>query len=391
MTPEALARIYIDQLLQAAGWQVHDLKQANIHATTGVAIREFPLNTGHGVGFGSSEFHVLRPSDKVDAKYLNYFVSSQAFRKEAPGHMTGAVGLRHVPAAFLADAQLPLVDLEEQRRIVAEIEKQFSRLGVAVANLQRVKDKLKRYKASILKAAVEGRSYETGEQLLQQILEERRTKWVGRGKWKIPKSPSADTSLPDGLLWSYIDQLADVGTGATPKRDKALYWSEGDVPWVTSGVVNGDYVDEASKFVTKLALAETNLTIYPVATLMVAMYGEGKTRGKCAELRIPARTNQALAALQVASAVRGYVRQFLELNYEEKRKVASCGDQPNVNLSLVRTVCVPLPPLEEQIRIVAEVDRHLSTVREVEAEIDTNLKRGRALRQASLRCAFLGA
>ena len=356
----------------------------------------------NGVGFGSSEFHVLRPTDKVDAKFLYYFVSSQAFRKEAAGHMTGAVGLRRVPTAFLADKEIPLVPLDEQRRIVAEIEKQFSRLDEAIANLQRVKANLKRYKASVLKAAVEGRlveteasiaqregrSYETGEQLLQRILEERRVKWAGRGKWKVPKSSLADTPIPDGWVWSCIDQLAEVGTGATPKRDKSLYWSDGDVPWVTSSVVNGDYVDEASVFVTKLALAETNLTLYPVGTLLLAMYGEGKTRGKCAELRIPATTNQALAALQVASPVRGYVRQFLELNYEEMRKVASGGVQPNLNLTLVRAVCVPLPPLAEQIRIVAEVDRQLSIVRGVESEINTNLKCAMALRQTLLQRAF---
>lgn len=356
----------------------------------------------NGVGFGSSEFHVLRPSQELDAKYLYHFVSSQSFRKEAAGHMTGAVGLRRVPAAFLADTQLPLVSLEEQRRIVAEIETQFSRLDEAVANLQRVKANLKRYKASVLKAAVEGRlveteasiaqregrSYETGEQLLQRILEERQAKWVGRGKWKVPESPTADTPLPDGWVWSCIEQLAEVGTGATPKRDKAVYWSAGDVPWVTSSVVNGDYVDEASEFVTKLALAETNLTLYPIGTLLVAMYGEGKTRGKCAELRVPATTNQALAALQVAAPLRGYVRQFLELNYEEMRKVASGGVQPNLNLSLVRAVCVPLPPLTEQIRIVAEVDRHLSIVRGVETEVDTNLKRTQVLWQATLAKAF---
>lgn len=356
----------------------------------------------NGVGFGSSEFHVLRPSDKVDAKYLYYFVSSQAFRKEAAGHMTGAVGLRRVPAAFLADKVIPLVPLDEQRRIVTEIEKQFSRLDEAVANLQRVNANLKRYKASVLKSAVEGRlveteasiaqregrSYETGEQLLQQILDARRVKWAGRGKWKVPESPSADTPLPVGWVWSCIAQLAEVGTGATPKRDKTLYWSDGDVPWVTSSVVNGDYVDEASEFVTKQALAETNLTLYPVGTLLLAMYGEGKTRGKCAELRVPATTNQALAALQVDSAVRGYVRQFLEFNYEEMRKVASGGVQPNLNLSLVRAVCIPLPPLAEQIRIVAEVDRHLSIVRGVEAEVDTNLKRAQGLRNSTLSKFF---
>jgi type I restriction enzyme S subunit len=153
-------------------------------------------------------------------------------------------------------------------------------------------------------------------------------------------------------------------------------------------VVNGDYVDEASEFVTKLALAETNLTLYPVGTLLIAMYGEGKTRGKCAELRIPAATNQALSALQVASSVRGYLRHFLELNYEEMRKVASGGVQPNLNLSLVRAVCVPLPPLSEQARMVAEVDRHLSIIREVEAEVDASLQRAQTLRISSLANAF---
>jgi len=153
-------------------------------------------------------------------------------------------------------------------------------------------------------------------------------------------------------------------------------------------VVNDAYVDQPSEFVTQLALAETNLTVYPAGTLLVAMYGEGKTRGKCTELRIPAATNQALAALQVCESVRGYLRHFLELGYEEMRKVASGGVQPNLNLSLVRSIRVPLPPQAEQARIVAEVDRRLSIVREVEVEVDANLKRAQALRQAILAKVF---
>jgi type I restriction enzyme S subunit len=334
---------------------------------------------------------------KVSPKYLFYFMQTVDL-----GELSRSTTVPSIRKSDVVDIAIPVPPLGEQNEIVAELEKQFSRLDEAVANLQRVKANLKRYKASVLKAAVEGRlveteaslahregrTYESGEQLLQRILEERRAKWAGRGKWKVPESPSTDTSLPDGWAWASIDQLAEVGTGATPKRDKATYWNDGDVPWVTSSVVNGDYVDEASEFVTKLALAETNLTLYPVGTLLIAMYGEGKTRGKCAELRIPAATNQALSALQVASSVRGYLRHFLELNYEEMRKVASGGVQPNLNLSLVRAVCVPLPPLSEQARMVAEVDRHLSIIREVEAEVDASLQRAQTLRISSLAKAF---
>jgi type I restriction enzyme, S subunit len=352
---------------------------------------------------GSTGFHVLRANDDVEPHWLYYAVQSSSFVKSMCDLVQGALypAVRPKDIREYAISRPPLA---KQREIVAELEKQFSRLDEAVANLQRVKANLKRYKASVLKAAVEGRlveaeatrarregrTYETGEQLLLRILDERRAKWSGRGQWKAPESPTADTTLPEGWTWASVDQLGDVGTGATPKRDKAAYWNDGDVPWVTSSVVNGDYVDEASEFVTKLALAETNLTLYPIGTLLIAMYGEGKTRGKCTELRIPACTNQALAALQLDSSIRGYLRHFLELNYEEMRKFASGGVQPNLNLSLVRAVCVPLPPLAEQNRIVAEVDRHLSIIREVEAEVDTNLQRAQALRQSVLQKAFFG-
>ena len=357
----------------------------------------------NGVGFGSTEFHVLRPRAGVEARYIYYFVSSQTFRKEASGHMTGAVGLRRVPSSYLEEQLILLPGIEQQREIVAEIEKQFSRLDEAVANLQRVKANLKRYKASVLKDAVEGRlvpteaelarregrSFETGGELLQRILETRRNSWSGRGKFRTPDAPDQDVfELPEGWTWSSIDQLADVGTGATPNRSKVEFWIDGDVPWVTSGVANGEYVDKASEFVTQRALAETNLSLYPIGTLLIAMYGEGKTRGKCAELRIPATTNQALAALQVNDQVRAYVRHFLELNYEEMRKVAASGVQPNLNLSLVRAVAVPLPPLAEQVRIVAEIDRRISLVRGVVAEVDANLKRAQGLRQATLAKFF---
>ncbi|MDA8254246.1 MAG: restriction endonuclease subunit S, partial [Betaproteobacteria bacterium] len=89
----------------------------------------------NGYGFGSTEFHVLRPKPGMDAKYLYYYVSSQSFRREAERHMTGAVGQRRVPTTYLKECKIPVAPLDQQKRIVAEIEKQFSRLDEAVANL----------------------------------------------------------------------------------------------------------------------------------------------------------------------------------------------------------------------------------------------------------------
>lgn len=344
-------------------------------------------------GFGSTEFHVLRPKPGIDAKYLYYYVSSQTFRSEAERHMTGAVGQRRVSTTYLKECKIPIAPLDQQKRIVAEIEKQFSRLDQAVANLKRVKANLKRYKTAVLKAAVEGRLVETEAELAHRASVEAASRRLdqrqGKGKYKEPVAPDTTNlpKLPEGWVWANIDQLAEVGTGATPKRGQSRYYG-GDIPWVTSAVVNDAFVDRATEFVTNEALTETNLTLYPPGTLLVAMYGEGKTRGKCTELRISATTNQALAALQVDEYVRTYLKLFLDYNYEETRKVASGGVQPNLNLSLVRAIRIPFPPLTEQHRIVAEVDRRLSLLRETEVQVDVNLKRAERLRQSVLNNAF---
>lgn len=305
---------------------------------------------------------LIRPRAGVDPKYLYHQLAWGRTQSRIRETASTTTNISNVSSKKLAALELDLLPLDKQRRIVAEIEKQFSRLDEAVANLKRVKANLKRYKATVLDAGVKNR--------------------LGTGR-----AVEAD-ALPNGWRWATVGELATVGTGATPARSNEAYYRGGTIPWVTSSAVNEPFVDAADQFVTDVALRQTNLTLYPAGTLLVAMYGEGKTRGKCAELRIAATTNQALAALQVAPVVRPWLKLFLEHNYDNTRRIASGGVQPNLNLGLIRAIRLPLPPADEQHRIVAEVDRRLSIVREVEAEVDANLKRAQALRQAVLGRAF---
>lgn len=305
----------------------------------------------------------LRPNqNKVDSRYLAHYLDTRLARREVELKMVSSAGQSTVSQGTMLDLHVPLPDLPRQREIVSELEKQFSRLDEAVANLKRVKSNLKRHKVAVLDAAVKGR---------------------------IEASSAANLDeLPTGWRWSSVGEIASVGTGATPARSNVAFYRGGTIPWITSSAVNEPFVDAADQFVTDQALRQTNLALYSPGTLLVAMYGEGKTRGKCSELRIAATTNQALAALQVDPAVRPWLKLFLEHNYDNTRGIASGGVQPNLNLRLIRAIRLPLPPPEEQCRIVAEVSRRLSIVREVEAEVDANLKRARALRQAVLARAF---
>ena len=307
----------------------------------------------------------------------------------------------------------PFAPLPEQHRIVAEIEKQFSRLDASVAALNRAQVNLKRYRSSVLKAACEGklvpteaemardegRDYEPADRLLARILVERRVQWASkpkrRGKYKEPAAPdtSALPELPVGWVWATIDQLAHIGTGSTPLTSNRHFYEGGTVPWVTSSALNSSEIRTPNRFVTSQAVAECRLSIYPPNTLLVAMYGEGKTRGKCAELFFRAATNQAIAAIVMegsATGCRPFTKTFLASNYEETRRLSSGGVQPNLNLSLVKRLKLPLPPLAEQRRIVAEVERRLSIIQQAEAAVEDSLKRAERLRQSILKQAFSG-
>lgn len=361
---------------------------------------------------GSTGFHVLRANDGVEPHWIYYAVQSSGFVKAMCDLVQGAL----YPAVRPKDIReyaIEVPPLSEQRKIVAEIEKQFSRLDEAVANLQRVKVNLKRYKASVLKAAVEGRlveteasiaqregrSYETGEQLLQRILEERRAKWTGRGKYKQPESPVLDglDALPEGWTYATTEQMCEqIASGSTPPPD-AMFSGAGDVPFLK---VYNLTLDGSLDFTVKptyvagtthkglLARSRSipgdvlmNIVGPPLGKVSIIppIFPEWNINQAIVTFRtLPGLVNRLLAHWLLAQPV---------LSRLERTAKATAG-QHNLQVSTCRKLPIPIPPLAEQARIVAEVDRHLSIICEVEAEVDANLKRSQALRQVTLQRAF---
>lgn len=285
----------------------------------------------NGVGCGSTEFHVLRPRPGVDPQYVYHFVSSARFRAEAAHHMTGAVGQKRVPGAFLEQCEIPVPALDEQRRIVAELEKQFSRLDEAVANLKRVKANLKRYEEATIRdvsvAAKRGSPIPTASELFS---------------W------SSGVNLP----------ASKQHGGPVP-----VYGGNGITGYHSQGNISE-------------------------ATVVIGRVGAGC--GNVHFVREPAWiTDNAIYASRVADTIFLPYAALMFRAANLNSRAAGSG-QPFVNQRMLNEVQMPLPSLDEQHRIVAEVDRRLSIVREVEAEVDANLKRAQALRQAVLAKAFGG-
>ena len=308
---------------------------------------------------------LIRVNLDINEKYLSYFFQSPEYWKQITNDQVGT-GQPNVNGTKLGLLKIVIAPLETQQAIVSKIEELFSELDKGIEDLKTAQQQLKTYRQSVLKWAFEG---------------------------KLTNENLKDGELPKGWEYVNIEDIAKVGTGATPLKGNKSYYENGKIAWVTSGALNDEFVRNATDYVTELALKETNLSLYPKHTLLLAMYGEGKTRGKCSELLIEATTNQAIAAISFENhdiSVKPFLKYFLLKNYNDIRMLSSGGVQPNLNLGIVKKTQLPFPPLEEQHQIVQEIESRLSVANKMEESIAQSLQQAEALRQSILKKAFEG-
>ena len=248
---------------------------------------------------------------------------------------------------------------------------------------------LKQLKQTILQEAIEGKltakwraknpDIGTAKELLEQIKTEKE-KLIKDKKIKLSKplppinEDEIPFDIPQNWEWCRLGDISFVGTGATPLTSEPKYYN-GDINWITSSATGADFVTEAETKITELALKETNCQIYPIGTLVIAMYGQGKTRGQITELMIDSATNQACAAISIYlkdKALNQFIKKYFQKIYLEIRELASGGAQPNLNMQKVKDTMIALPPLEEQKEIVATIEKLFTLCNELESEINRN-------------------
>ncbi len=251
-----------------------------------------------------------------------------------------------------------------------EFEEAWQRIANHFDTLFTTEYSIDQLKQTILQLAVIGKlvpqnpNDEPASELLKKIAKEKaRLVKEGKIKKQAPLPEITENEKPFGLPrnWevSRLGTFTIVGTGTTPSRDKMSYYEPKEFHWVTSGETSQDFIFDTNEKISSLALKETNVSIYPKGSLIVAMYGQGKTRGQVSELMIEAGTNQACAAIVLINkeeSHRKYLKYFFKKAYEEIREQAAGGAQPNLNLGKVSNTVIPIAPLPEQHRIVAKVD-----------------------------------
>ena len=172
-----------------------------------------------------------------------------------------------------------------------------------------------------------------------------------------------------------IGEKFELSSGSTPSRDNKLYWDSGTINWVKTTEVINKEITETEEKITKFALENTSLKLFPVNTILIAMYGQGQTRGRSAILKVESTSNQACGAIfpnKIDNPV--FIWHQLMLRYSELRELGRGGNQPNLNGQLIKNFELILPPLSLQNEFadfVAQVDKSQLAIQKSLEELET--------------------
>ena len=174
--------------------------------------------------------------------------------------------------------------------------------------------------------------------------------------------PESNTRYPQVA----IKELTDVVSGGTPDRKNNTYWEDGTIPWVKTTELQNNRLTEVEEYITERGLNESSAKIVPKDTVLIAMYGQGKTRGMTGFLNIAAATNQACACLLPSEKIEAeYLWQYMIMSYDRLRNLAQGGNQPNLNGNMIKGFTVLVPPKKMQIsfvNFVKQVDKSKAVV-----------------------------
>lgn len=307
----------------------------------------------------------------IDVEFLYYMLTSPLVQAQATENTRG-VGNKNWVLDAIASTMVVLPPLVEQKRIVAKIEELLPLVDRYAASYEKLEQFNAKFpedmKKSILQYAIQGKLVEqrleegTGAELYKQMQAEKQ-RLIKEKKIKKEKTLVEITDdeipfdIPETWIWIRVGDVGSWGSGATPPRTNPAYYG-GSIPWLKTGDLNDGFIKEVPEFITELALEKTSVRLNPVGSVLMAMYGA--TIGKLGILEIPVTTNQACCAcIPYAGMYNKYLFYYLMSMRQTYIGMAEGGAQPNISKEKIVNSILPLPPLEEQHRIVAKLEEIL--------------------------------
>ena len=323
-------------------------------------------------GVCSSEFLVLTPSDEVAPAYLNATMLMQEFIDAVDASTFGAK-MPRADWGFIGQQRLPLPPIDEQQAIANHLDVETARIDTLIQEKDELIGLLREWRQSVIAEYTSGANQPHCKK--------------ATGNVHMPEIPSN---------WSMVrlGKYARIGNGSTPLKDNTSYWEGGNFPWLNSAVVNRDTVDEGSEYVTEVALRACHLPIVEPGALLVALTGQGKTRGQVTVLRIQATINQHLAYLALDESRFDFNYMFWTLTgmYAALRMVSDGqgGTKGALTCDDLARFEVPMPPLSVQREIAKTVSSETGKIDHLITHTNGEIELLKEFRAATIADAVLG-
>lgn len=261
-------------------------------------------------------FKVVFDKEEVDKRFFRLVVEKSL--RDMEKYLHGST-MKHITKGYFDNIEIPLPPIDTQRKIAAILDKAQELIDLRKAQIEKL------------------------DEFLRSVFLD------------MFGDPATN---PKGWDLKPIGSIAQVQTGSTPSRDNSNYYSNGLIPWIKTGEVTGNMIFGAEEFINLKALDETNCKVFPQETILLAMYGQGQTRGRAGLLKLEAATNQACAAILPAKCLNSlYLFCQIRNRYDELRALGRGGNQPNLNLALVKGFEVLVPPLPLQHHFASIVEK----------------------------------
>lgn len=302
-------------------------------------------------------------------KYLAYQFLTDEWRFQIRRDLVD-VKVFHVNRKNLKEAYVVLPPPDVRRSLVSFLDARCAPIDQAITRHRQAIDKLEEYRRAVITKTVT-KGLDPGVPMKDSGVD-----WIGM----IPSSWDARR----------IKFVARLSSGGTPSREHPEYW-EGNIPWVKTGELKDGLVLETEEHITDLGLSYSSAKLFPKGTLLMAMYGQGKTRGTTGCLGIDAAINQACVAFTLISNIhKTYLWMVLRAIYDPIREAAVGSGQPNLSIKLISNFYIPLPSYKEQIEIASYLEHQYVAIDEAIARQNKLIEKLEEYRRSLIHAAVTG-
>ena len=290
-----------------------------------------------------SPAYIVLSNDLEDNRFFYYWFMFMYYN-EVFNHLGGEGVRSALNAKDVLSLPVPDIESDKQCRIADYLDRKCSQIDAIIARQQEVIEKLKAYKLSVITEAVtKGLNPDTP-------MKDSGVEWIGE--------------IPEYWQLSHIGNLVEMGSGGTPDRKKPEYWENGNIPWMSSGEINDEYIYSTAEHITELGLQNSNAKILPVNTVMLGLIGQGKTKGLTAILKTEVCCNQNLAYLITDEKYLHYRYLFycFKAMYFYIRGLVG-ESQAGIYSYFLKKLHIPLPDIEQQIRISDYLDTKCEAIK----------------------------